>query len=85
MEDLNDELRPEYDLTKLRVRRVGKGRMVRQPNLDENDDLLPHYDFDYSKAKPNRFAAAYKKGVTIRIIGKDKDDSDETSADRETE
>ena len=22
----------------------------------ENEDLLPEYDFDYSKAKPNRFA-----------------------------
>ena len=22
----------------------------------ENNDLQPHYDFDYSKAKPNRFA-----------------------------
>jgi len=29
--------------------------------LEKNDDLLPHYDFDYSKARPNRFAEAYKK------------------------
>ena len=27
------------------------------------DDLKPHYDFDYSKAKPNRFAEKYKKMV----------------------
>lgn len=26
--DLNDDLRPEYDLTKLEVRRVGKGRRL---------------------------------------------------------
>ena len=23
---------------------------------NENDDLQAHYDFDYAKAKPNRFA-----------------------------
>lgn len=43
--------------------------------LDENDDLLPHYDLDYSKAKPNRFVKAYKKGVTITIIT-EREDSD---------
>lgn len=31
-DDLNDELRPEYDLTKLRVRRVGIGRKLMQEN-----------------------------------------------------
>jgi hypothetical protein len=25
------------------------------------DDLLPEYDFDYSKAKPNRFATGYRQ------------------------
>ena len=33
--------------------------------LDESNDLLPHYNFDYSKASPNRFAEAYKKRVTL--------------------
>ena len=33
-------------------------------DLDENDDLKPHYDFDYSKAKLNRFAEKYKKTMT---------------------
>ncbi len=32
MEDMNDELRPEYDLTKLKVRRVGIGRKILQEN-----------------------------------------------------
>ena len=27
--------------------------------MDENDDLLPEYDLDYSKSKPNRFAEKY--------------------------
>lgn len=31
-EHMNDELRPEYDLTKLRVRRVGVGRKLMQEN-----------------------------------------------------
>lgn len=72
--DENDDLKPEYDLSSLRVRRVGEGRLSNHVPLDENDDLLPHYDLDYldySKSKPNRFAEAYQKGVTIRIDGEE--------------
>jgi hypothetical protein len=29
--------------------------------MDENDELLPEYDLDYSKSKPNRFAEKYKQ------------------------
>lgn len=32
-----------------------------------DDDLKPHYDFDYSKAKPNRFAEKYNK--MVRRVG----------------
>lgn len=32
-----------------------------------DDDLRPHYDFDYSKSKPNRFAERYNK--TVRRVG----------------
>ena len=77
MEDLNDELRSEYDLTKLKVRRIGQGRMVSQPKLEENDNLLPKYNFDYSKSRRNRFADAYKTDVTVKIIGNDKEISAE--------
>lgn len=28
-----------------------------EAHSEAEDDLLPEYDFDYSKAKPNRFAA----------------------------
>ena len=31
--------------------------MTDKPLTDDDDDLLDHYDLDYSKAKPNRFAA----------------------------
>lgn len=31
-EDLNDDLLPEYDLTKLKVRRIGPGRKALQEN-----------------------------------------------------
>jgi Trm5-related predicted tRNA methylase len=27
-----------------------------EPNHIEKEELLPEYDFDYSKARPNRFA-----------------------------
>lgn len=53
------ELKNEYDLTKLRVRKLGKGRQ--QLQMTEDDELLPEYDFDYSKSKPNRFAEEYWK------------------------
>lgn len=34
-ENLNDELEPEYDLTKMRVRKVGEGRkLLNQIQLD---------------------------------------------------
>ena len=29
--------------------------------MDENDELLPEYDLDYSKSKPNRFAEKYNR------------------------
>lgn len=40
-----------------------------------DDDLRPHYDFDYSKAKPNRFAEKYKK--MVRRVGLDADIADD--------
>ena len=40
-----------------------------------NDDLRPHYDFDYSKAKPNRFAGKYNE--MVRHVGLAPDIADE--------
>ncbi|MGA7978921.1 MAG: hypothetical protein WCA32_01685 [Chromatiaceae bacterium] len=34
-------------------------------NDPEAEDLLPEYDLDYSKAKPNRFAGQGKGAVTL--------------------
>lgn len=34
-------------------------------NNDPKDDLLPEYDFDYSKAKPNRFALKSDQQIVI--------------------
>jgi len=34
-----------------------------QIELDENDDLLPEYDLDFSKSKPNPYAEKYNKMV----------------------
>lgn len=33
-----------------------------------NDELRDEYTFDYSKAKPNRFAAALQKGGRLVVL-----------------
>ena len=33
-----------------------------------SNDLRPEYDFDYRKAKPNRFAAGLKKGGRLIVL-----------------
>ena len=42
--------------------------------MDEKDDLLPEYKFDYSKARPNRFAKEYNR--TQRAVVLDSDIAD---------
>ena len=34
--------------------------------MNENDELLPEYDLDFSKSKPNRFAEKYDR-MTITV------------------
>jgi hypothetical protein len=34
-------------------------------NDNQNDELLPEYEFDYSKAKPNRFALKEDQQIVI--------------------
>jgi hypothetical protein len=35
------------------------------------DDMLPEYNFDYSKAKPNRFAARIPKDLVVVALDPD--------------
>ena len=42
--------------------------------MDENDELLPEYDLDFSKSKPNRFAEKYNR--TQRAVVLDADIAD---------
>jgi hypothetical protein len=39
-----------------------------EPNVIESDDLLPEYDFDYRKARPNRFAAEVVEGSLVVVL-----------------
>ncbi len=43
--------------------------------MDDDDELLPEYDLDYSKSKPNRFAEKYQQ--TQRTIVLDSDIADD--------
>ncbi|MDP9311773.1 MAG: hypothetical protein M3R24_12985 [Chloroflexota bacterium] len=36
-----------------------------------NDDLLPEYDFDYSRARPNRFATKVAPGSRMITLDPD--------------
>lgn len=38
---------------------------INQQDDFESDDLLPEYNFDYTKARPNRFAATSQKRITV--------------------
>ena len=39
-----------------------------KPDVKKSEDMLPEYKFDYSKARPNRFATQLKKEeVTIKL------------------
>lgn len=36
-----------------------------------NDDLRAHYDFDYAKAAPNRFASRFSKATVAVVLDAD--------------
>ncbi|MDQ6788255.1 MAG: hypothetical protein M3033_15730 [Acidobacteriota bacterium] len=39
--------------------------------MDKNDELLPEYDLDYSKSKPNRFAEKYNQMQRTIVLDSD--------------
>jgi hypothetical protein len=39
--------------------------------MDENDELLPEYDLDYSKSKPNQFAEKYQQMQRTVVLDSD--------------
>ena len=39
--------------------------------ISESDDLQAHYDFDYSKAKPNRFAERLNQESVVVVLDPD--------------
>jgi hypothetical protein len=43
----------------------------RVANQGPNEDLLPEYRFDYSKARPNRFADRVKRGTRAVVLDPD--------------
>jgi len=51
------------------ARRVAAKREL--PAAPPNDDLQPHYDFDYSKSKPNRFAVRFAEGAIAVVLDPD--------------
>jgi len=36
--------------------------------MEQNSELLPEYHFDYSKARPNRFAAGITEGSLVVVL-----------------
>ena len=44
-------------------------------NMNENYELLPEYNLDYSKSKPNRFAAKYQKMQRTVVLDDDVSES----------
>ena len=42
-----------------------------KPTPTEPDDLLPEYDFDYTTAKPNRFATRQQTGAVAVVLDPD--------------
>ncbi len=39
--------------------------------MDENDELLPEYDLDFSNSKPNRFAEKYNRMKITVVLDSD--------------
>lgn len=47
-----------------------KGRKPKHSG-QSREEMLPEYQFDYRKAKPNRFASRFKSGSRVVILDPD--------------
>jgi hypothetical protein len=55
--------------SKISVERVVTQRST--PESSTTDEMRPHYDFDYSKSRPNRFAARLTKDTIAVVLDPD--------------
>lgn len=46
---------------------IMKTKKIRKQRTDLDDDLLPHYDVDYSKSRPNRFAKEARENTFVML------------------
>ena len=46
-------------------------RAVSRRRATPKDELRPHYDFDYSKSRPNRFATKFAEGALAVVLDAD--------------
>jgi hypothetical protein len=60
--------KPSTKSTGTSARRVTAKREV---SAKPSDDLQPHYDFDYAKARPNRFATRFAEGALAVVLDPD--------------
>jgi hypothetical protein len=56
--------------SKVSPNRASASRKRRSSN-ELNDDLRPHYDFDYSQARPNRFASRFSEETVAVVLDPD--------------
>ena len=49
---------------------------MKKTSVDANDDLRPHYDFDFKKMKPNKYAGMELKFKGRRSVFLDEDVAD---------
>ncbi len=46
-------------------------KKTHKQSVTATDDMLPEYDFDYSKAKPNRFAGRIERSQVVIALDPD--------------
>ena len=44
-----------------------KTKSLKRKQTEAEDDLLPHYNVDYSKARPNRFAKQAQENTFVML------------------